>query len=325
MKSLAPLAGYPVAATSRVCEAEECISRSIADARIDRVDDRHDFRFELNAVRFDRFALIYNCFDARTLLSTGAEQDHAIFITGMGVPIALHIAGERHVVTRNKAVIVGPANCIRIERPARSEILYLRVSLADLRHYFEKITDSHQRGALLFAPQVSAVNGSGAVLKGLMNCLANLFTSNAEAVRKPIISKSYADLLMSTLLALPHNKSSLLDQNHSVVAPAIVRRAEEYMQAHLHEPVTVPDLVQVCNCSRSVLFAAFRNARNYTPMEFLTEQRLSFAREQLLHAKPKASTAAIALNCGFLSYSWFSQLYKRRFGERPYDTLRNRK
>jgi transcriptional regulator GlxA family with amidase domain len=70
-----------------------------------------------------------------------------------------------------------------------------------------------------------------------------------------------------------------------------------------------------------VLFSAFRSTRGYTPMEFLTEQRLHQAREQLLKSNYNASIAAIALNSGFISLSWFSQLYRKRFGERPSDSL----
>jgi transcriptional regulator GlxA family with amidase domain len=71
-----------------------------------------------------------------------------------------------------------------------------------------------------------------------------------------------------------------------------------------------------------VLFSAFRNARGYTPMEFLTEQRLHNAREQILKSNYDASIASIALDCGFISHSWFSQVYRKRFGERPSETLR---
>jgi transcriptional regulator GlxA family with amidase domain len=72
-----------------------------------------------------------------------------------------------------------------------------------------------------------------------------------------------------------------------------------------------------------MLFAAFRNARGYTPMEFLTEQRLQSAREKLLKPHSVTSVSSIALDCGFMNLGRFSQVYRRRFGERPSDTLRN--
>lgn len=326
MEKVKPLVGFPVIATDNVEEAEYCISRSIADARIDRVGDRSNFRLELNAVTLRNIALIYNYFGAHTKLNTGRELDHAIFVTGIGVPIKLYIDKELHWVTQNKAAILATARQVRIVRPAHSEILYLRVSLSELWNHFEKLTARHHRGPLVFDRTVSVTEGTGAMLKGLMDYLVNLFASQDAVMENPAIRESFDDLLMTAMLSLPHNKRDLLHEDRSgLVAPAVVRRAEEYMRAHLKKPIQISDLIRVCDCSRSVIFAAFRNARSYTPMEFLTEQRLKHAREQLLESEYNASVSAIALNCGFVSQSWFSQVYKKRFGERPSDTLRRGK
>ena len=133
-------------------------------------------------------------------------------------------------------------------------------------------------------------------------------------------------MLLTALLSLPHNKREMLyeDRGHQV-APGIVYRAEEYMRAHLKEAISIIDLLRICGCSRSVLFSAFRNARGYTPMEFLTEQRLQSAQNRLLKPYAEASVASIALDCGFINFGRFSQVYRKRFGERPSDTLRKGK
>ena len=323
MEKIKPLADFPIIATSQVEEAEFCISQSIADARIDRVDDRRNFRLELNSVNFGRFSLIYNCFRTHTKLTAGLEPGNAIFVTGIGVPIKLYIDNDPHLVTQNSAAVIACAKKVQVERPSHSEILYLRVSLSDLWNRFEKLTARHHRGPLIFNSKVSVVKGSGAVLKGLMDYLVNLLSHSDSVMKIPALRKSFDDLLMTAMLSLPHNKmDKLYEDRSSSVAPAVVYRAEEYMRANLEKPINVSDILRVCDCSRSVLFSAFRNARNYTPMEFLTEQRLHQAREQLLNSKYNASVSAIAVNCGFFSHSWFSQVYKKRFNERPSDTLR---
>ena len=321
-----PLAVFPVTATSQVEEAEICLSQSITDVRINRVDDRCNFGLELNAVSFGCSSLLYNCFRTHTELTTVLGIDCAIFVTGIGIPSTLYVDGVPHLVTENKAAVIAAAKQVRVERPAHSEILYLRVSLADLWNHFEKLTARHHRGSLIFDCTVSVVEGPGAVLKGFMDHLVTILAFNDSMMKIPAMRKSLDGLLMTIMLSLPHNKTDLLHEDHSsVVAPAVVYRAEEYMRAHLKKPINIYDLLQVCDCSRSVLFSAFRNTRNYTPMEFLTEQRLHHAREQLLKSKCNASVSSIASNCGFVSHSWFSQIYKKRFGERPSDTLRKRK
>jgi AraC-like DNA-binding protein len=323
-KDTKPLARFPVSATNRVEEAEGIISQSIAGAQISRVDDRSNFRLELNAVKLGCCSLIYNYFGTQTILDTVLDIDHAIFVLGLSIPISLNIDSEQFIVTPNKAVIIERPKHVRIERPSNSEILYLRVSLQDLWNHFEKLTHRHHRGTLIFDKQVSVVNGAGALLKGVMGYLVELFSKNESVNQMPAIRRSIDNLLMTTLLSLPHNKMDRLHENNSnAVAPAVVYRAEEYMLANLTKPINTTDLVRVSECSRSALFSAFRSTRGYSPMEFITEQRLQKARKHLLSTNHKASVASIASNCGFNNASWFSQIYKKRFGERPSDTLRN--
>ena len=322
--NMKPLARFPVIATSRVEEAEFCLSQSLTDVQVNRVDDRSNFRLELNAVELGCTSLIYNYFETRTTLTTVHDNDHVILVTGFGIPIRLFLDGDQFQVTSENAAMVTPCKQIQIDRPAHSEILYLRVPLSDLRNHFEKLTARHHRGSLDFERAVSVERGPGVVLMGLMHHLVNAFTFSVPVMKIPSIRKSYDELLLTAMLSLPHNKIDLLYENRSItVAPAIVVRAEDYMRAHFKKPITISDLVQVCDCSRSVLFSAFRKTRGYTPIEFLTEQRLSQAHEQLLKADYHAAVSSIALNCGFMSFSWFSRIYKNRFGERPSDTLRN--
>lgn len=326
MEDIKPLANFPVIATSQIEKAEFCLSQSITDVQIDQVGDRRNFRLEMNAVNLERCSLLYNYFGALTKLTTGADIDYAIFVTGLGIPIKLFVDNEPYLVTQHKGAMIARAKKIRIERPAHSEILYLRVPLSGLWNQFEKLTARHHRGFLIFDRKVNLVEGSGAMLKGLMEYLVDIFTFNESVMKNPAMRGSFDDLLMTAMLSLPHNKrNQLYEDKRNVIAPAVVRRAEEYMQAHLKKPIKISDLIRVCDCSRSLLFSAFRNTRDYTPMEFLTEQRLQHARKELLQLEYNASISSVALNFGFVSNSWFSQVYKKRFGERPIDTLRMRK
>jgi transcriptional regulator GlxA family with amidase domain len=157
----------------------------------------------------------------------------------------------------------------------------------------------------------------------MMNYLVYELEHNERLMKNPSLLKSYDHMLLTALLSLPHNQREKINEDHRYqVAPGLVRRSEEYMRAHLKEAISIIDLLRICGCSRSVLFAAFRNARGYTPMEFLTEQRLQSAREKLLTSHLEASVSSIALDCGFINLGRFSQVYRKRFGERPSDTLR---
>ena len=94
------------------------------------------------------------------------------------------------------------------------------------------------------------------------------------------------------------------------------------MRANLADPITLGDLLRVCDCSRSSLFAAFRNARGFSPMEFLADQRLNATRRRLRKPTGSDTVSSVAADCGFVHLGRFAQAYRRRCGEAPSDTLR---
>jgi hypothetical protein len=96
MDNIKPLAKFPVIATSRVDEAEYCLSQSLTDVQIDRVDDRRNFRLELNSVNFGRTSLVYSSVGAHTRLKPSLNIDHIILITSMAKPIKFEIDYEPH-------------------------------------------------------------------------------------------------------------------------------------------------------------------------------------------------------------------------------------
>jgi transcriptional regulator GlxA family with amidase domain len=160
------------------------------------------------------------------------------------------------------------------------------------------------------------------MLKQAIEYVVNEIENNDQVIKTPSLLKSFEPLLLTTLLFLPHNKREKLFESHKrLVAPDLVKCAEEYMQAHLEEVISILDLLRICDCSRSVLFSAFSTARGYTPMEFLTEQRLHRAYEKLLKAHLEDSVTNIALDCGFNHFGRFPKLYRKRFGELPSETL----
>jgi AraC-like DNA-binding protein len=322
MGKMRPLARFPIIATNRVEEAEFRLSQSITDLQITQVDDRSCFQLKMNAVNFGRSTLIYNRFGTETKLKTGMDIDYAIFVTGAGVPSTFYVDNEPHLVSPHKAAIVAPAKQVKIERPRNSELIILRIALSDLWDHYEKLTNRHHRGSLSFDRTVNIFKGPGAMLRGFINYLADGLNYNDAILKLPGLRKNFDDTLMTAMLSLPNNKrDELYEDRSSDIAPGVVHKAEEYMRANLKEPLNITDLIQICDCSRSVLFSTFRNFRGYTPMEFLTEQRLHNAREQILKSD-NDSIASIALDCGFVSPNWFSKVYRKRFGESPSFTLR---
>jgi AraC-like DNA-binding protein len=280
---------------------------------------------QLNAVNIGRTSLVFNRFGTGCKVKARLDDMFA-FVIGGDTPSTFGLDGGSFVVSRQKAALITPAGQMQIHRAESSEILVLRTTKSHLLRHFEELTARHHRGSLIFDHSIDLRKGPGAMLKRMLNYLVSELEYNDRVVKNLGLLRSYDHMLLTALLSLSHNqRKKIYEDRRYQVAPGLVRRAEEYMRAHLKESISIIDLLRICGCSRSVLFAAFRNARGYTPMEFLTEQRLQGAREKLLTPHLEASVSSIALDCGFINLGRFSLVYRKRFGERPSDTLRKGK
>jgi len=326
MKRIKPLSRFSIVNTHRVDEAEFKLSQTLTDLQIKRIDGRRSFQLEMNAFNLGSSSLVYNQFGANTKIEIGLDIDYTLFVIGRGVPCTIYVDSQPVSVSPQKAAILTRGRKVQIDRPKNSEAIVLRASTSDIWHHFIKLTARHHRGSLIFDRSVDLIKGPGATLKRLVDYMVDELEHNDLVVKNPVLRKSYDHKLLTALLSLPHNKRETLfeDRRHQV-APGIVRRAEEYMRAHSKEFISIIDLLRICSCSRRVLFSAFRNARCYTPMEFLMEQRLQRVREKLLKPHLEASIISTALDCGFTHYGRFSQVYRSRFGERPSDTFQKGK
>ncbi len=102
-----------------------------------------------------------------------------------------------------------------------------------------------------------------------------------------------------------------------------MKRAEEYIRAHLNEPLSIEMLAEHAGVSVRTLFSGFRNFRGASPMTYLRNLRLDKVRQELT-SREHASVTDVAFRWGFSHLGRFAQEYKRRFGESPSATLRYR-
>lgn len=132
------------------------------------------------------------------------------------------------------------------------------------------------------------------------------------------------DLVISSLLlSHPNSQWEALHTYQSPAGSPYVRRAIDYVRANLFGPLTTALIAHEVGISVRALQAGFAREVGCTPTAYVREQRLSWVRERLLGTEPdsEVTVTEIALHGGFPHLGRFSQLYKRRFGESPSDTL----
>jgi AraC-like DNA-binding protein len=99
------------------------------------------------------------------------------------------------------------------------------------------------------------------------------------------------------------------------LAPWQLRRAIDFLSAHLSEDPGVADLARECGLSAGYFSRAFRRTTGLAPHQWLIRKRVERARQLLLgHG---CGLADIALRCGFTDQSHFTRAFAKLEGMSP--------
>ena len=132
------------------------------------------------------------------------------------------------------------------------------------------------------------------------------------------IATNYTRLLLG-LLVSGHGQDNIAEQSRHHPVPASVYRAEEFIEAHAADAITLDDIAAAARTPVRTLLDGFRRFRETSPMQHLRKVRLSNARDRLI-SDHSASIGSIALECGFGNLGRFAQDYAECFGELPSET-----
>jgi AraC-like DNA-binding protein len=95
----------------------------------------------------------------------------------------------------------------------------------------------------------------------------------------------------------------------------VVQNACSYIQLHLHEPLTLPQIASHVHLTPTHLNRIFRNAMGTSVMQYFTRQRLDMSKALLQHTD--MSIQEISYLCGYARQSHFSDVFTRQEGISP--------
>jgi AraC family transcriptional regulator len=112
-----------------------------------------------------------------------------------------------------------------------------------------------------------------------------------------------------------HANRRLLKADSMRLAPWQMRRALEYIEAHLDGDPSIAQLADECELSVGHFARAFRRSLGVPPHRWLIQRRVELAKKLLTHGK--LSIADIALACGFVDQSHLSRVFAKHVGLTP--------
>ncbi len=164
--------------------------------------------------------------------------------------------------------------------------------------------------------------GTGSAWLALLQYLVRSIAETPERTRSDRIGVHLEEMICCHLLRhWAEGAGVRLDGGGTGAAPRYVRAAETFMRIHAVEAPTIGEVAEAVGVSARTLSGGFRRFRGMTPRDFLREQRLLGVRDALARAAPRETVAAVASRWGYVNFGIFADAYRRRFGERPSDTL----
>ena len=104
-----------------------------------------------------------------------------------------------------------------------------------------------------------------------------------------------------------------------------VKRARDFIEAHLTEPISIGKVCAHSATSLSKLERTFRHELQMSPSQYILARRLAVANRDLKEANSSGKQVAqIAMDYGFNHLGRFAGVYRAHFGELPSETLGSR-
>lgn len=243
------------------------------------------------------------------------------------------VKGQMELAHRDALIHSGPgrANICLPEGPllvkrwaAGSRMIALRIDRSFVEDTVIDVLEREVGSQINFAPLLVTAEGAARSWLNMFVMLTQDVFRPESALTDPLVSSSFANSLMRTLLiAADHPYRAMLAEPARHVAPRVIRAAVDIIEAHPELPLTVDSLASRCNVSARTLQQGFQRHLDTSPMEYLRQVRLRRAHQHLLASDPSEETvASIAKRWGYTNPGRFAAAHANRYGETPAATLR---
>ncbi len=149
---------------------------------------------------------------------------------------------------------------------------------------------------------------------GSVNSVADLMVHFIRELFGPEAARQ-VEAQFSPEIRRPFEAHSFVEGEAGAHPDEAVWIAQDWMLAHLGEPLQIPELAARCGLSARSLNRRFRAALATTPLAFLQQARIAAARELLRSSN--LAIADIAARCGYGNASHFSRAFSAHTGTAP--------
>ena len=317
-----PLSNFAVIATEDLDQARDAVARIFCphDLQLGHGQQAFDTRHHVAPLR--DLSLNYVQYGAEVMIDPGCLGSFYLLQIPLRGQADIRWGTQAFVVDAACASLISPSQPLRMRWGDDTPHLIVKLDEAAVLRHWEALTGAPAgRAPLEFAPALPLDEGPGAGVRHLIGFMTQQLSAGLTPMTAPFLAQAEAGLVHTLLGQLPHSQSHRLRGHVPEVAPRAVRRAREYIEAHLAEAISVNDIAAAVGlCVRS-LQAAFLRHTGDTPMAYLRKRRLEAVHRELHAAPPGTTVTEVAMRYGFGHLGRFAGSYARTFGESPSMTL----
>ncbi len=235
----------------------------------------------------------------------------------------MQIGSEKVVGGPAMSVISSASLPLRMRWTANCGHLVLKIDRAALELHLAGLLDDSVTRPIVFEPELATGSQAGASYRRILDFALSEIEHDDSFFASPLGQRQLEKMLMTLLLTtVPHNYTPALTTPMSPAAPRHVMRAESFIRANVHLPISVNEIAAAAGVSVRTLFDGFQRFRGTTPLARLKAVRLERAHADLKSVDQTESITEIALKWGFGNIGRFAHSYKARYGELPSQTKR---
>ncbi|WP_310611869.1 AraC family transcriptional regulator [Limnohabitans sp.] len=203
--------------------------------------------------------------------------------------------------------------------------LIVQMSRTALEQHWERLSQNTRSAQpLVFQPHVALQQPELHALLEYIHYLFRVMDQQGGMGHPLLVEQSQQYLISSLLLLQPHTHSTSKGAvTCKDLLPRTVRRAKDFLHDHSARALCLADVCEHVGISARSLQTAFRAHFGVSPMAYLRDVRLDQVRMHLQSNDVNETSVTQVIQAhGFIHMGHFAAHYRRRFGERPLETLK---
>ncbi|MCC7319882.1 MAG: AraC family transcriptional regulator [Rubellimicrobium sp.] len=319
----APLRDHVLFRSRDLDEARERVAAVFCPHRLETLHARDRFAACHHHLRGQGLSLNYIEYGARTLIAPGELEGFYLLQIPLGGGAEISNGQGSYRSTPERAAILNPHLPTRMVWEEGTRQILVQVPRPMMQAHLAAMLGGPPDRLPTFAGPVDLTTGPGAALGRLVLWLVEEADAGGQPFGPALMARQIESTVVCGLLALSHDHQAQMPRA-GAARPRHLRLAEDFIVAHLDQPITLIEVAQAAGISPRGLQLAFREHRATTPLAFWRDARLDRVRADLTAAPPGTRVTDVALRWGFTHFGRFSEMFRARFGITPREALRDR-